>query len=237
MTWISLQRTIGPIHLGRVGIGYHDASAWLAIDAGLTAGALEIDLEGLALGLTLQAPPSVSFDIQGLAIDFQGSGVAITGGLRKTVSSDGTTTSFDGEALITTPELTLSAIGSFGKTGSDISMFVFAWMNKPLGGPTFCYVTGLSAGFGFNRSLRIPTQDEVAGFPLLANSASLAARPRCCAERARELGDRTGRRVLDRGRDDVHQLQDRRDERRGGGRVRQRARDRRDRALVAAPAR
>ena len=92
--------------------------------------------------------------------------MAITGGLRKTVDQDGHV-SFDGEALISVPELTLSAIGSFGETGDEISMFVFAWTNYPLGGPAFLYVTGACAGFGYNRSLRVPAHDEIAGFPLL----------------------------------------------------------------------
>jgi hypothetical protein len=36
-----------------------------------------------------------------------------------------------------------------------------------LGGPSFFYVTGLAAGFGYNRALSMPTIDQVASFPLV----------------------------------------------------------------------
>jgi hypothetical protein len=50
------------------------------------------------------------------------------------------------------------------------SLFLYAVLNAPLGGPSFFFVTGLAAGFGYNRRLNTPTIEEVATFPLVAQA-------------------------------------------------------------------
>ena len=47
------------------------------------------------------------------------------------------------------------------------SLFVFAGLDTPLGGPPAFYVTGLMGGFGYNRSLKLPAQDQLFQFPFI----------------------------------------------------------------------
>ena len=35
-------------------------------------------------------------------------------------------------------------------------MFLFGFFRSAMGGPPFCFVTGVCAGFGYNRALRFP---------------------------------------------------------------------------------
>jgi hypothetical protein len=47
------------------------------------------------------------------------------------------------------------------------SLFIYAVLDYPIGGPPFFFVTGLAAGFGFNRALVMPGVDDVKTFPLV----------------------------------------------------------------------
>jgi hypothetical protein len=50
-------------------------------------------------------------------------------------------------------------------------------LDYPLGGPAFFFVTGLAAGFGYNRALTMPAVDQVSRFPLVATAMSAGAKP------------------------------------------------------------
>ncbi len=56
-------------------------------------------------------------------------------------------------------------------------MFLYAVLNFPIGGPPFFFVTGLSAGFGFNRKLVIPDITGVATFPFVVWATGAGHRP------------------------------------------------------------
>ena len=81
-------------------------------------------------------------------------------------------TSFAGLAVLRTRQLSLSAIGSYALKDGHPSLFIYAVLDYPLGGPSFFYVTGLAAGFGYNRGLTIPAIDQVEAFPLIQAAGS-----------------------------------------------------------------
>ena len=74
---------------------------------------------------------------------------------------------YSGLATIKTPSLTLSAIGAYADLPDYNSLFIYAVLHAPLGGPSFFFVTGLAAGFGFNRAVRLPEVSAVGQFPLV----------------------------------------------------------------------
>jgi uncharacterized protein DUF6603 len=83
--------------------------------------------------------------------------------------SPGVAWQFDGAAVVEAETFGLAAIGSYAQlTDGQPSLFVYAQLEAPLGGPPAFFVTGLMAGFGFNRNLVVPSVDQVAGFPLVA---------------------------------------------------------------------
>ena len=168
--WFKLQKNFGPVHFERVGVQYQDATLWFLLDAALSASGLTLSLDGLAVGSPLsQFEPK--FQLKGIGIDYQsGSALEIGGAfLRKQITKDGKTVDeYDGAAVIKSETFTLSAIGSYSEDAQgDPSLFIYAVLDKPLGGPSFFFVTGLAAGFGYNRALKIPTIDQVVTFPLV----------------------------------------------------------------------
>jgi hypothetical protein len=170
INWIEIQRDFGPAHFGRAGIGFGGGTITFALDASLTVGPLSLGLVGLSVTSPLDrfAP---TFNLDGIAVGFQQGAVDISGMFARRVA-DGTTT-YSGLAVIALQggkggkAFSLSAFGSYTE-GDQPSMFIFAVLDRILGGPSFFFVTGLAAGFGYNRDLTAPPIEGVAGFPLLA---------------------------------------------------------------------
>jgi hypothetical protein len=163
--WIKVQKSIGPVRFDRLGFQYEKELVWFLIDASLSAAGLTISLQGFGIGSSLtEFKPD--FKLQGLAINFKNDPVEISGAFLMT--DEPGITRYSGLALIKAKSFMLSAVGSYEIVGGDTSLFVFAYLDTPLGGPPCFYVTGLAAGFGYNSSITIPSIQEVKNFPLLA---------------------------------------------------------------------
>lgn len=171
--WVPVQRAFGPLHCQRVGLEWPSPNPNnqldILFDGSVDMSVLDIDLQGLSIGIPLTAPGDLSgysLDLKGLGISCDAGPVSITGAFLE--SSGVTPVTYDGYAQIQAASWTISAEGSYASLNGDPSLFIFAQLGAELGGPPFFFVTGLCAGFGYNRSLRLPTQDEVPDFPLLA---------------------------------------------------------------------
>lgn len=171
LVWIPVQRRFGPIACQKIGLELRDDVAEVLFDGAVSIGAINLELDQLSVGVDLRHPDDVSrytLDLQGLELTFEGGGVEVSGGLRKVLHGSAPP-SYDGEALVKAFGYGLGAIGSFGALpDGGTSLFVFAWLDAPLGGPPFFYVTAVAAGFGYDRALKIPAQNDVQSFPLLA---------------------------------------------------------------------
>lgn len=175
--WIPMQRAFGPLQCQRLGIGWpqpnNDLLLAFLFDGDVALAGLEVDLKGLSIGIPLASPGQLSsyeLGLDGLDITFAEGPVEISGGLLKAhVTVDGQDiTEYNGEALIKAATWSISAVGSWATLNGHPSLFIFAFLNATIGGPAFFFVTGLSAGFGYNRSLTLPAQDQVQTFPLVA---------------------------------------------------------------------
>jgi hypothetical protein len=171
--WLLLQKSFGPVHFERVGIAYKDNLITGLLDAALSVGGLTIALDGLSVTspLTKFTP---TFDLRGLGIDYRNDPLEIGGAFLKQTMKEGenTYTSFAGLAVLRTQLLSLSAIGSYALKDGHPSLFIYAVLDYPLGGPSFFFVTGLAAGFGYNRALIMPTIEQVESFPLVQQATS-----------------------------------------------------------------
>jgi hypothetical protein len=170
--WISVQKKLGIIQINRVGVQYAHNKLVFALDAGVVLGPLSLTLDGLTVASPLDrfAP---TFDLSGLGIACDAPPVQIAGALLHLPDSElGPDVAFqyDGAATIALPSFALAAVGSYAqlKNGQP-SMFVFAQLDAPLLEIPPVLVSGLMAGFGFNRELTLPSSAaEVPDFPLLA---------------------------------------------------------------------
>ncbi|GIP23382.1 DUF6603 domain-containing protein [Paenibacillus sp. J22TS3] len=170
-SWFSIQRTFGIFTFKRIGVRYEGGSLTFALDASIALGPLSFSLDGLSISspLTRFAPV---FGLSGLGLEYNQAPIEISGALMRVPGSqlsEEVKFMFNGTAVVKAEEFALAAIGSYAQmTSGDPSLFIFAELDAPLGGPPALFVTGLMGGFGFNRMLEAPAQDEVLGFPLLA---------------------------------------------------------------------
>lgn len=176
--WFNIQKTMGPLNVKRLGLNYQRSKLWLLFDASVAMGGLTIDILGLAVGVQLNQPTEVpKIQLDGLGIGYQSGPLTINGGfLRDQIDSE---ERYSGTAVVRTEGLNLSAMGSYsqikveGESATKPSLFIFVRLTRPLGGPPYFYVTGLSGGFGYNQLLRIPKQDEVVNFPLVKGTSGM----------------------------------------------------------------
>ncbi|WP_329222711.1 hypothetical protein OG352_36205 [Streptomyces sp. NBC_01485] len=175
--WYKVQRSFGPIHIQRVGVRYDHPpgqSAELAVllDASISAAGLTLTLTGLEAGVELSDPTAIpAFGLAGLDLSYASGPVEIGGSFLKNTVRFGDTTypAYGGAATIRTADFSLGAIGSYLQLPQGPSLFVYAFLDKPIGGPAFFFVRGLAAGFGYNRRLIPPAVDRLAEFPLIAD--------------------------------------------------------------------
>jgi hypothetical protein len=163
--WIELQKTIGPVYFDKAGVAYKDGRVALLLDASLIFTALKIDLIELGVSNPLNKLDP-NFELAGLSIAYQSGPVQIAAGFLKQVVDD--VTEYSGTAVIGIKTFNLSAMGSYASVDGHPSLFIFALLSSPpLGGPPAFFVTGVAAGFGYNRGLKLPTIDTVPKFPLV----------------------------------------------------------------------
>jgi hypothetical protein len=172
--WFVIQKQLGPIHFGRVGVQYEQSQLYFLLDASLSLAGLTISLDGLYVSSTLN-PIQPKFGLHGLGIDYKKGSLEIGGAfLRQTITDKAGNTydTYDGAAVIRTEKFALAAMGSYAYYQGHPSLFIYAFIDVPLGGPAFFFVTGLAAGFGYNRRVVVPALDSVKTFPLVAQAMS-----------------------------------------------------------------
>ncbi len=181
--WIEAKKTIGPLSLRRVGLSYlpsakqgEAARIGIKLDAGLQLSFLTATLDGVGLTYPLKAPKSAAdvwanlrFGLDGASVIFSGGPLTIGGGLIKVdVPGEPEALQLDGFLLVGINSLfTVTALGSYATVKGTASLFIFAALQRELGGPPCFFVTGLALGFGINRALKLPAIEEVAHFPLI----------------------------------------------------------------------
>jgi len=187
ITWIDINKKLGLLTVQQVGMQFQNSELWFFLNASLSFGGITLSCNGLGVGSSLtEFKPK--FRLNGLGIHYSGSGCLEIGGalLRKTMTlkdeqgeikrdNNGnpiTYEEYSGAVIIGTSikgkKITLSAIGSYAEVNGEASLFIFALLDYPLGGPPAFFVTGLAAGFGYNRRLNPPeTVEAVEDFPFV----------------------------------------------------------------------
>ena len=172
--WIPVQRSFGPLQVAQIGIGWisdptNPTPLHLLFDGGVELAGLSVDLKGLSVGIPVRDPTDYSkysLGLDGLDVSFEGGSVTIAGALLKNDPPGGTLT-YDGGAVIQVSKFSIAALGSYGTVDGSPSLFIFAALSAPLGGPAAFFVTGFCGGFGYNRGLILPEPGAVAEFPLV----------------------------------------------------------------------
>ena len=175
--WLEINKTLGPVNLQQIGVQYQNSELWFFVNASLSFGGITLACDNLGVGSSLtEFKPK--FRLDGLSLYCKIGDVFEIGGafLRKTRQLEQnhkiiTYDEYSGAAILSIKlqvhKLTIAAIGSYTEIEGQASLFVYAFVGIPLGGPPAFFVTGLAAGFGYNRALNAPSIDRVADFPLV----------------------------------------------------------------------
>lgn len=173
--WIDVHQQFGIFQFDRIGAGYQNNILSFALDASVSLESLTFSMDGLSVGSPLDKFEPV-FDLNGLGLDYKNPPLEIGGAFLKTLEQSGgkTLTSYYGEVIVKTASFSLTALGGWAPEAEPASFFLYANVEAPIGGPPFLYITGLAGGIGINRSLKLPTVDQISGYLLLPANAPKA---------------------------------------------------------------
>lgn len=168
--WVPVQRAFGPVHVARAGFAYADEAITIRLDASVELAGLRLSLAGLGLSTPLSDVDPV-LDLHGIGVSYRSGEVEVEGTFLRRAAPAGqgeaSTEEFVGSATVRTPAFSVSVVGALAEVMGEVSMFVFAALNRDLGGPPAFHVTGLALGFGYNRDFVPPAIEDVATHPFL----------------------------------------------------------------------
>lgn len=165
--WVPAQRAFGPLSVEKLGFILDERGIGVQFNASLSVTGVLLEALGLRMIVPLDEPFLPSFGIDGLAVTMKTSVLTIGGGLVRVANPD--FMQFDGVLVVQAKKFGISAFGSYA-TSEPPSMFVFALVNVPIGGPPAFFINGFSGGFGFNRDLILPQLWEIPRYPLVAGA-------------------------------------------------------------------
>jgi hypothetical protein len=179
--WFAVDKAFGPFLLKQIGFQYQKKGdkGQLAIlfDAAVKVSHFTLSCDDLKIGLPLaKLQPGVG--LAGIGIEYKSKNLEVAGALlRKEVRDVDGKIIYDyiGTAslkfkLSSKKSFGISAIGAYTYYNNEPSLFLYAVLEFPLGGPPFFFVTGFSLGFGYNRYLKVPSIDKLTEFPLVAQA-------------------------------------------------------------------
>jgi hypothetical protein len=182
--WFGLEKTFGPFLLKQIGFQYQKqkdgGQLAVLLDAAVQLSTFTLSCDDLSIALPL-AQLRPDFNIAGIGIEYKSKNLEIGGAfLRKEVIDEDTGKTFyeyAGTASLkfklsskSNKSFGVSAIGAYSYYKGEPSLFLYAVLAFPLGGPPFFFVTGFALGFGYNRYLRVPSVDKLTEFPLVAQA-------------------------------------------------------------------
>jgi hypothetical protein len=161
---IPIQQTIGPLELSTLLVEVESngsqSSVEVALDASFRMGPVSVTPYELGVRIPFSGSKPTMF-LRGLGLGMDAGAIKL-GGHFAEIDGD-----YVGAALVSVVDFfELSAIGGYTQLpdGSD-SLFVFASLVAPLGGPPYLFITGVAGGFGYNRLL--PPPGPIAENPFL----------------------------------------------------------------------
>lgn len=174
IVWFTAQEALGPVHLTKLGVGWDQSEDILSfiVDGGVSLVGLTVDLINLSIGIPVTHPFTLAdytLGLDGIGVDFKEGPIEISGSFLENKASD--PVDYEGEAMLRLWHYALSAYGAYADDDGSPSLFVYAVMDAPLGGIPAFFLKGLTAGFGYNRTLTLPGLNQVEDFPLVAGLA------------------------------------------------------------------
>lgn len=165
--WVDIKKNLGPVRLSRLGFVLGEGSITVYVDAGLSLSVLLFEVLGLYVTVPMKKGKAAAFGMQGLTVSIRKDPLILSGGLY--ITREQGVELYTGELSVRVKNFQLMVLGSYGKLpGGEASFFAWLMLCYPLGGPPVFYITGIAGGFGYNRTLLLPSGAEaVKSFPFV----------------------------------------------------------------------
>ena len=161
----AVNKRLGPLRIDNVAVEFgNGTNISVKVDGSFGMAGLELQLLGLKATTSLDALKTGSvptFSMDGLGLNIDRGALAIAGTF---LALDG---GFAGKVTIRTSRFTITGFGALAIVGGAPSLYVYAYLDYPLGGPAFFFVEGLALGFGVNRRFTVPALEAIKDFPLV----------------------------------------------------------------------
>jgi hypothetical protein len=154
---IPIQKTLGPLEIAALLVDVREESFAVGLDLGFELGPILVAARELGLRIHYDDGDVEPF-LHGLALSMDTDIVKLAG-FFGAVDDEGVTDYVGGAVVSVAGYFELSAIGGYTQLPApddSTSLFIFASLVAPLGGPPWFFVTGVAGGFGYNRSLPAP---------------------------------------------------------------------------------
>ena len=161
---IPVQQTIGPLTVDTLAVDVDAQRTRVGIDLSFQLSVVTVSAH--ELGIEFRYDGTVTPFLHGLALSCNAGGITLAG-MFGAVELPSGKTDYVGGAVVSVMDLfALSAIGGYTQLeDKSSSLFLFASLVAPLGGPPWMFVTGIAGGFGYNRSL--PAAGQITEHPFL----------------------------------------------------------------------
>lgn len=176
--WFTLNKGLGAFIIKRIGAAAKqegkEFKVFLYVDTRMSFSIVNIELMGLYAGIPISALTEfrlsslkkLEFGMQGLGISYENGPLSISGCFLRT---KGERDRYDGGVIVKFNQFQLVGIGSYTTMeDGDASLFLYLMVGYPIGGTAAFFITGLAAGFGVNRGLKIPDVKRIKSFPLVS---------------------------------------------------------------------
>lgn len=159
--WINLNKTFAILTVSKVGIGLDGSRVVVLLSASLAVSPFTFSLAEAGVGINVSRLSDTAFYLSGFGVAFDNGMLAISGSFsRKRREAKEV---YAGSLLVKCRSVTVTAVGEY----SSGSLFAYMALSAPIGGPPAFFVSGLALGFGYNRSLVLPSVERVPDYPLI----------------------------------------------------------------------
>lgn len=166
--WLQLKKTMGNVHLERIGLKFAEGQLHFLVTASVTMGPVRLGMDGLGIKSPIDRFKP-SFTLNGLSLLYRKNQVSLVGMLYRgeTTYEGKSIETYNGLVIIKASKLMIIGVGAYCNINNRPSLVVYGVMNAAIGGPPAFYVTALAAGFGVNRQLKVPPVEQVKQFPFV----------------------------------------------------------------------
>lgn len=151
---------------------------WVTLTVKLVLEGKGLKIEPIGLGISF-VPAAIGAGrirpaIDGAALSFRKGDLVFSGGMVRDTTGPGAA-DWIGTALLSYGSAFAAGAMFAYRDAEEKQLFLFGYLRRQLGGPPWCYITGLAFGFGYNRRFDVPPVEAVRNFPMIDMARRLSA--------------------------------------------------------------